>query len=182
MKKLINKPNVDGVSATYPYGNMRDRGAGIQGSEMNTEFHTDYVQFFEKMFAESGLTANGLPDNVTNGFQLFEAARISIKGYKSYVALVSQAGTGAPTATVIVNELGGTVSWTRAGTGVYSAALSGAFVNNKTFPLISSNGEFMSLAARFDSNSVAIQTYNFNTAVYSDNKLNNTPIEIRVYY
>jgi hypothetical protein len=75
MKLLQNKPNVDGVTVEYPYGSMRDDTGGDNGSRANTEFMTDYVQTFEKLVDESGITANGLPDNVTNGFQIYEALR-----------------------------------------------------------------------------------------------------------
>lgn len=49
------------------------------------------------------------------------------KGYLSYIASLSQTGTDAPTATVLVNELGGEVVWTRDSQGVYTATLEGAF-------------------------------------------------------
>jgi hypothetical protein len=54
-------------------------------------------------------------------------------GYLKYVALLSQTGTGAPTAVVLENTLGGTVVWTRSGVGDYRATLSGVFTENKTW-------------------------------------------------
>lgn len=54
-------------------------------------------------------------------------------GYLKYVALLSQSGTSAPTATVLENTLGGTVVWSRDEVGSYAATLSGAFTENKTW-------------------------------------------------
>lgn len=54
------------------------------------------------------------------------------EGTKMYVALLSQSGTNAPVATVLVNTLGGTVVWTRDDVGLYSATLSGVFTSGKT--------------------------------------------------
>lgn len=76
MKLLENKPNSIAASATYPYGNMKDDTGAGDGSNADTEFMTDYVQFFEKLFDESGLSANGLPDNFDNDFQLYDALRV----------------------------------------------------------------------------------------------------------
>jgi len=56
---------------------------------------------------------------------------------KRYVALLSQAGTDAPVATVLENTLGGTVVWGYTGVGIYSATLTGAFTENKTVVRIS---------------------------------------------
>ena len=181
MKKLINKPNVDGVSATYPYGNMRDRGAGIQGSEMNTEFHTDYVQFFEKMFAESGLTANGLPDNFTNGFQLFEAYKKTRKPYNVYTALITQSGTSDPTVIILGQNEIGSIAWTRVAVGEYKGTLSGAFTNAKTFLNLSSLGESGHIFSRTNSNEVSLIVVSAGGSGV-DGELVSSSIEIRVYY
>lgn len=52
---------------------------------------------------------------------------------KVYVALLTQTSTGAPTATIIKNTLGGTVVFARTGTGSYTATLTAAWVSGKTF-------------------------------------------------
>ena len=78
MKLLQNKTNVTAPNATYAFGTMKDDTGVGDGSLADTEFMTDYVQFFEKLFNASGLTANGLPDNDANGYQLYEALRVII--------------------------------------------------------------------------------------------------------
>ena len=76
MKLLKNKVN-SSADGTYPLGKIRDdNGNGTSGSQVNAEFMNDYVQFMEKMFSDSGLTANGDPDNGANGYQLFEAFKV----------------------------------------------------------------------------------------------------------
>ena len=104
--------------------------------------------------------------------------------YKVYTALLSQTGTNAPTATALENTLGGSVAWSRIGSGVYLGELTGAFVNNKTWSSVSIGG-YLSGGAnsvalkRFDNNSVILIT-NKDT-LSSDNILDLASIEIRVY-
>lgn len=71
--KLTNKLNTAPVSASYPFGNIKDRVGATPGTAVNTVNHADFHQFFEKMMNYAGLAHNNLPDNQTNGFQLFEA-------------------------------------------------------------------------------------------------------------
>lgn len=73
MKLTQNKTNVLAPSGTYPYGNIKDDSGSNDGTPVNVELMQDYVQFFEKMFNMSGLTANGNPDNESNGYQLVQA-------------------------------------------------------------------------------------------------------------
>lgn len=73
MKKTINKTNTIPINTDYPFGDIKNDDGTFNGTPINRELLADYVQFFEKMFFESGLNANGLPDNATNGFQLWQA-------------------------------------------------------------------------------------------------------------
>jgi hypothetical protein len=52
---------------------------------------------------------------------------------KVYRALLNQAGTAAPVATVLENTLGSTPAWSREGPGSYRLTLTGAFLSTKTF-------------------------------------------------
>jgi len=54
---------------------------------------------------------------------------------KRYVAVVTQTGTNAPTATVLENSLGGTVVYGYTSTGIYTLTLASAFTQNKTIIL-----------------------------------------------
>ena len=78
MKLTVNKTNVRAVDSAYPYSGQKDDTGVFDGTPLNEEWSGDYVQFFEKIFAMSNLTANGLPDNFTNGFQLVDAMEIMI--------------------------------------------------------------------------------------------------------
>jgi hypothetical protein len=71
--KLEDKPRVDAPDSDYPYGKIRDKTPTEGGTPINTEVYGDFHQFFAKMLAESGVVANGLPDNAYSGFQYFEA-------------------------------------------------------------------------------------------------------------
>jgi hypothetical protein len=54
-------------------------------------------------------------------------------GYKVYTALLTQAGTAAPVATILKNNTGATFTWARTGGGTYTiTASSNVFTSNKT--------------------------------------------------
>lgn len=79
--KLTNKLNTAPVSASYPFGNIKDRVGATAGTAVNTVNHADFHQFFEKLMNEAGIAHNNLPDNATNGFQLFSAFKKHLDEY-----------------------------------------------------------------------------------------------------
>lgn len=106
-----------------------------------------------------------------------------IAPYLKYVALLTQSGTSAPTATVLENTLGGTVVWTRNDVGDYTGTLAGAFTANKTFMLAAVNGETSSSAAIIPS-TIGVNSIGFYSTDSSNNavELNGGCFfEIRVY-
>ncbi|NCX55596.1 MAG: hypothetical protein EBW87_00135 [Burkholderiaceae bacterium] len=72
-RKLQDQVNVVAPSADYPFGRIKNDTGSRDGTPVNEELYGDIHQFFAKLLNEAGLTANGLPDNTTNGFQLFNA-------------------------------------------------------------------------------------------------------------
>jgi hypothetical protein len=111
----------------------------------------------------------------------------TIRPYKVYVALLTQAGTDAPVATVLENTLGGTVVWTRSDAGVYIGTLASAFTENKTFvtpPYFYSPANWRDINVIFyrnDINSVKIESGLSASTTPCDDVLSVFPIEIRVY-
>jgi hypothetical protein len=185
---LKDKENVTAPGGDYPYGVMRDKTPSIAGSKANTEFMNDYVQFFEKMFAESGISANDLPDNDYSGFQLYEALLEITKPrpYKVYTALLSQSGTSAPSETVLGDNDIGSIVWARTSAGFYTGTLSGAFVSGKTALFFDPGTNINNTAAgdewhfaNVSTGTVQLKTY--EGAVLTDSKLLNATVEIRVY-
>lgn len=118
----------------------------------------------------------------TNTTQIATTAFVqaNARPYKTYAALLSQSGTSAPTATVLENTLGGSITWTRVNPGLYSGTLTGAFTTDKTI-LLNNNpvgGVFTNIFSSV--NTITIQTRNSSNA-QTDDGLSNTSIEIRVY-
>ena len=57
----------------------------------------------------------------------------AIMPYISYQALLTQSATGAPVATVVLNQLGATMTWARTSAGLYTVtAGSAVFTSGKT--------------------------------------------------
>ena len=98
--------------------------------------------------------------------------------YKSYVALITQSGTAAPTVTILENTIGD-ISWTRSSVGQYVGLLTDAFTLDKVV-CFNNNiiGNFIIKRSGIDS--LVIYTNSF-AGTPTDSLLVNTSIEIRVY-
>lgn len=101
--------------------------------------------------------------------------------YKSYVALISQTGTSAPSVTILENTIGDIV-WTRFALGDYRGTLTGAFPSGKVICLSNQIDMLtMTLIERKNNDVISINTGTPATSTIADGILNNTSIEIRVY-
>jgi len=182
MKKLQDKPGVIAPSVAYPFGQTQDNTGTNNGFPINTATMNDYLQFFEKMFAESGITSNGLPDNATNGFQLWNAFRKLSRPYKVYTAQISQSGTNAPGATILLNELG-TVTFARIGTGTYTMTFSTPLTaTNKVFFVINNADPSNAITTFTIDSTTQITIYKYNAAgSLADNIFFGSTVEVRLY-
>ncbi len=73
MEQIKNLPNTEAPSVDYPNGSIKDDTGLLDGTPVNRLVFSDMFQFFGKMFDESFLIPNDLPDNETNGYQLYQA-------------------------------------------------------------------------------------------------------------
>lgn len=132
--------------------------------------------------AEAPTTSAGTYDILTRNTSTGVVEKVSdIRPYKIYVALLSQVGTGAPTAIVLENTLGGIPVWSRGGVGIYTATLTGAFTASKTVVFITNgaiNGK-NSTGGRFDNNSITVSSSGLTSL--EDTAFVDGTIEIRVY-
>lgn len=100
--------------------------------------------------------------------------------YKVYTALLTQTGTGAPTATVLENTLGFVPTFTYNGVGIYR--LVGTFDITKTI-VIFENPSKTSIDSTTSSYNVGsrVNLYSRTGGVLADNMLDHTSIKIEVY-
>ena len=181
MKLLQNKTNVDAPSGAYPFGKLRDNPGDNSGTPVNEDLMNDVMQLMEKIMNVSGVVANGLPENQTNGFQLLDALKIASRGYYVYSALISQAGTAAPTGLILENTLPiGTIVWGRVAQGIYSATLTGQFLAAKTFTYFQADLKTFGGLKRFSDDVIVLNTSD-SAAAEQDGLLTNNALEIRVY-
>lgn len=73
MRSLASKPNVQAPNVDYPNGRIKDDTGAGDGTPVNELVYGDFHQFFEQLMNAAAVVPNDLPDNVTNGFQLFQA-------------------------------------------------------------------------------------------------------------
>lgn len=143
----------------------------------------------------SGLGQNQTPwlsDIDAGNFNITNLGKIN--NVKVWRGLITQAGAAAPTAIVLENTLGGTITWAFVGTGNYTATLTGAWTANKTFlmmerttwentgsPPFAIQGRKI---ARANDDVLSLQSYSVSGSL-STTLANGifllTPLEIRVY-
>ena len=162
---------------TYVYGN-NPYGIWTNGVKRVTVGGDGSTTFSGTISASPATTAN----QVVIKSQLDAVAR----PYKVYTALLSQAGTNAPTIIVLENTLGATISMARQNTGHYRTTISiGNFPANKTFKFIQ-NGNYtitkqQILTAAVQVNTPSFDMYTEVDGVKTDNVLQNAAYEIRIY-
>ena len=79
MVSLQNKPNVYPPDPNYTNGDIKDADPGISnGTPVNRLVYADMHQFFEQLMQAGGVSANNVPDNDLNGYQLIEALLAAI--------------------------------------------------------------------------------------------------------
>lgn len=114
MRPLSAAQNVDGSTADYPKGKVRDKAGATAGTTTNEVLFGDFIQFFQKLVIDAGITENGNPDNVSNGYQLIEALVSKIRdkaGFRDTLN-INSTGTFTPSATedvIIINTSGADV-------------------------------------------------------------------------
>ena len=116
--------------------------------------------------------------------QVLEAINTEQNDPLLYIALVSQTGTSAPTAQVLVNTLGATPTFSYVEAGSYTLTLTGVFDEDKCDYRITPNDNSLSrfLISLFSGtpNTFRIETKT-NGGVASDEFLYKTPVYIAVY-
>lgn len=104
--------------------------------------------------------------------------------YKSYVALITQTGTAAPTAIVLENTLG-EVTFNYISVGNYEVVTSGLFTGDKTFALIPNSRLGTNFIYQVSTNVLQIVCRDITSDTpfipFRNDALNKTSIEIRVY-
>jgi hypothetical protein len=106
--------------------------------------------------------------------------------YKSWVALISQSGTDAPTAIVLQNDFDETFTFTYSSVGEYRIeSANNNFTTDKTF-IVTQNTNDGAAIYHFSTtyvNDARIVIYSFDGgSALSDSLLNKSSIEIRVFY
>jgi len=86
-RSLASKPNVIPPGGSYPYGRIRDNDGSGNGTPVNEVVYGDLHQFLSRMMSEAGVTPNNLPDNSTNGFQIYESLLAIIANRMPVVAI-----------------------------------------------------------------------------------------------
>lgn len=106
---------------------------------------------------------------------------VSGVAYKKYVAIMSQSGTDDPTALVMENTLGATITWVYDGVGSYYGNLSSAVLTpNKTWFISGNTADLNTITTINSTSQVQINT-NGDIATPSNTMMTNVAIEIRVY-
>jgi hypothetical protein len=98
-----------------------------------------------------------------------------------YTALLSQVGTDAPTAIVLANSIGG-ITWSRRAQGEYLGTVSTPLNVLNTFLIIGNvEHDYQATAYVNSDGNIVVFTCRNSGHHHEDNKLNYSPIEVRIY-
>ena len=126
-------------------------------------------------------TPNSDEQPITNNVTIASVAAFANTynlGYTVYTALLTQAGTAAPVATILQNTTGGTFTWTRQSAGNYTVTASSAlFTANKTIVFVNAGHGEQSFFLYWERTSTT--TITLNTT--GDSELQEGSFEIRIY-
>ena len=103
-RSLASKTNVTAPGGNYPYGRVKDNTGSGDGTHVDENLLGDLIQYFEKLMALGGVTANGLPENSSDGFQYLTALINLISSYVS-TGVSSEAATRAAADTTLQNNI-----------------------------------------------------------------------------
>jgi len=111
--------------------------------------------------------------------------------YKSYFAIITQAGTNPPTVNkLLYNNLGATVTFEYVSVGTYNVKITGnLFTANKTAGILSTGtrtaaGQYSASdygVTIVDTQTIKINSFNANGSQFTDGVIRQMPLEIRVY-
>ncbi len=122
-------------------------------------------------------TTSGNQTNPTKNFTVGDVVNAGL-GYTVYTALITQAGTAAPVATILKNNTGATFTWARTSSGTYTiTASSNVFTNNKTI-VFYNLGEYEA-SSRYPW--VRTSDTIIKLPLGGDGRITNGSFEIRVY-
>ena len=115
-RSLASKPNVVAPGGNYPYGRIKNKStsSSTDGTPISEQVYGDMHQFFEKLLADAGITANGQPENAANGFQYNTALMALIGTGWQNGSEPSPLGTGVTLVETFVNRYrrqGKTITW-----------------------------------------------------------------------
>ena len=124
---------------------------------------------------------NGETKNLTKNFTVSQVAAFAnvTAAYTVYTALITQAAGAAPTATILQNTTGDTLTWARTGAGAYTATSTTAlFTADKTAVFLNvGNGEAnqMLMWTRTSSSVITLTTNG------ADDRITDGSFEVRIY-
>ena len=124
---------------------------------------------------------NGETKNLTKNFTVSQIAAFAnvTAAYTVYTALITQASSAAPIATILQNTTGDTLTWARTGAGTYTVTSSTAlFTADKTAVFLNvGNGEpnQMLMWTRTSSSVITLTTNG------SDDRITGGSFEVRIY-
>jgi len=188
--KLTSKPDIEAISVDYEFGSIRDQAGVVPGTPVSRLVYSDFHQWFEKLMQLAQILHNDLPDNTTNGYQLFQAfGRIATGNSISNLYSLDQAALAAP----VLNSLNSnllpfaSVTPSRTGVGEYEVAFTPSLSTIDIAPnavmLIASSGQASStltetINCRMSAGKILISTA--LAGVPTDSILSNYVFELRL--
>jgi hypothetical protein len=152
----------------------------IESTATNTG-GTTLTDFIEYTIGVQGGSSSSLSGALLKGNNLSDlldtaTAKTTLLDYKSYVSVINQTGSSAPTEDYVLENTIGSLVYTYISAGLYNVALTGAFSANKTLVFTTNNYTGRPVKwERLDDDNIKLSTG------FGDSTITNCSIEIRVY-
>lgn len=161
-------------TSAFPMLLRRSNGLALKGGDT-----ASYMDLQLKKLRADTVSASVM-DSAGSLYATQNWSKNNLRPYKVYTVLLNQTSTNAPVATILENTLGVTPTWSYEGSGQYKITSTGLFLANKTF--IATN---YGIASEDFANYYSLVRDNDNELLMvvstGDDRLINTPIEIRIY-
>jgi hypothetical protein len=127
------------------------------------------------------VTNTGTIINPTKTFRVQEVVDSAL-GYTVYTAGLINAGATAPTPNVLKNNTGGTFTWSRTGTGLFTVTIAGITVDTTKVAIFEcANGDLNLGATIINPTTINVEQFSSGGGGYVDTMLAGTTIEFRIY-
>ena len=151
-RSIQQKTNTVAPGGDYlKFGRIKDDSGSNDGTPVDVEVYNDFHEFFDYLMDLANVTANGLPDNDTNGYQLMESLFKFSQRQQSVSTFSGTYETGSKNITL---------------TGDYSGNYAFKVGQNVRYQNQDDSSYLQGVVTGYSGSTLTIDVYDFNGVIY----------------